>query len=191
MTDNHDMSILNIEVVTRTSTNQIDLAEDLRINSVDINKDFCEQPAKFAYWATVAVQAQALVDRKKMEVDKQDDYIRKTLVGELDTEVRQEMEMNGEKATETKVTNRIYVHERYKAEVAKLYDLKEELLELQQKSALLNVAKDAMVQRKDALISLGAQLRLEGNNSTDLSLKAAEVISKNKANRKAITGGDK
>lgn len=188
MTDNHDMSILNIEVVTRTSTNQIDLAEDLRINSVDINKDFCEQPAKFAYWATVAVQAQALVDRKKMEVDKQDDYIRKTLVGELDAEVRQEMEMNGEKATETKVTNRIYIHERYKEEVAKLYDLKEELLELQQKSALLNVAKDAMVQRKDALISLGAQLRLEGNNSTDLSLKAAEVIGKNRAGRKAIVG---
>lgn len=183
MTDNHDMSILNIEVVTRTSTNQIDLAEDLRINSVDINKDFCEQPAKFAYWATVAVQAQALVDRKKMEVDKQDDYIRKTLVGELDAEVRQEMEMNGEKATETKVTNRIYIHERYKAEVTKLYDLKEELLELQQKSALLNVAKDAMVQRKDVLISLGAQLRLEGNNSTDLSLKAAEVIGKNKERR--------
>lgn len=191
MTDNHDMSILNIEVVTRTSTNQIDLAEDLRINSVDINKDFCEQPAKFAYWATVAVQAQALVDRKKMEVDNQDDYIRKTLVGELDAEVRQEMEMNGEKATETKVTNRIYIHERYKAEVTKLYDLKEELLELQQKSALLNVAKDAMVQRKDALISLGAQLRLEGNNSTDLSLKAAEVIGKSRAGRKAIVGSDK
>ena len=95
------------------------------------------------------------------------------------------------RTTETKVTNRIYIHERYKAEVAKLYDLKEELLELQQNSALLNVAKDAMVQRKDALISLGAQLRLEGNNSTDLSLKAAEVIGKNRAGRKAIVGSDK
>ena len=65
------------------------------------------------------------------------------------------------------------------------------MLEPQQKSALLNVAKDAMVQRKDALISLGAQLRLEGNNSTDLSLKAAEVIEKSRAGRKAIVGGDK
>lgn len=186
-----DMSILNITVKTKNSENDVDLGADLKINSADINQDFCEQPAKFAWWATVAVQAQALVDRKKMEVDRQDDYIRKTLVGELDAEVRQEMEMNGEKATETKVTNRIYIHECYKAEVAKLYDLKEELLELQQKSALLNVAKDAMVQRKDALISLGAQLRLEGNNSTDLSLKAAEVIGKSRAGRKAIVGGDK
>ena len=186
-----DMSILNITVKTKNSENDVDLGADLKINSADINQDFCEQPAKFAWWATVAVQAQALVDRKKMEVDKQDDYIRKTLVGELDTEVRQEMEMNGEKATETRVTNRIYVHERYKAEVAKLYDLKEELLELQQKSALLNVAKDAMVQRKDALISLGAQLRLEGNNSTDLSLKAAEVIGKSNERRAIVRGGEK
>lgn len=186
-----DMSILNITVKTKNSENDVDLGADLKINSTDINQDFCEQPAKFAWWATVAVQAQALVDRKKMEVDKQDDYIRKTLVGELDTEVRQEMEMNGEKATEIKVTNHIYIHERYKAEVAKLYDLKDELLELQQKSTLLNVAKDAMVQRKDALISLGAQLRLEGNNSTDLSLKAAEVIKNNRAGRKAIVGTEK
>ena len=92
-----DMSILNITVKTKNSENDVDLGADLKINSADINQDFCEQPAKFAWWATVAVQAQALVDRKKMEVDKQDDYIRKTLVGELDAEVRQEMEMNGEK----------------------------------------------------------------------------------------------
>ena len=48
-----------------------------------------------------------------------------------------------------------------------------------------------MVQRKDALISLGAQLRLEGNNSTDLSLKAAEVIGKSKERRAIVRGGEK
>lgn len=178
-----DMSILSLTVKTKNSENTVDLGEDLKINSTDINQDFCEQPAKFAWWATVAVQAQALVDRKKMEVDRQDEYIRKTLIGELDADVRMELEMNGEKATETKVTNRIYVHDRYKEEVKKLYDLKDELLDLQVQSATLNAAKEAMIQRKDALISLGAQLRTEGVNSSDLSIKAAqavEVIGKNR-----------
>lgn len=175
----HDMTILNITVKTKTSENTVDLGEDLKINSSDINQNFCEQPAKFAWWATVAVQAQSLVDRKKMEVDKQEEFIRKTLVGELDAEVRMDMEMNGEKATETKVTNRIYVNEKYKEEVKKLYELKDELLELQYQSNILQAAKEAMIQRKDALISLGAQLRIEGNNSSDLSIKAKEIIGKN------------
>lgn len=185
-----DMSILNITVKTKTSENTVDLGEDLKINISDINQDFCEQPAKFAWWATVAAQAQSLVDRKRLDVDRQDDYIRKTLVGELDTEVRNEMEMNGEKATEAKVSSRIYSHDKYQAEVNKLYMWREELLELQLQAARLNAAKDAMVQRKDALISLGAQLRLEGNNVSDLSIKAAEVIKESKA-RKAIVGGGK
>lgn len=184
-----DMSILELNVKTKTSENTVDLGQDLKINSADINQDFCDQPAKFAWWATVAVQAQALADRKKMEVDKQDEYIRKTLIGELDSEVRMEMEINGEKATETKVTNRIYVHEKYTKEVKKLYELKDELLELQHQSAVLQVAKEAMIQRKDALISLGAQLRTEGNNSTDLSIKAAqasEIVGSGKRGRKPV-----
>lgn len=187
--NDRDMSILNITVKTKKSENSVDLAADLKINQADINQDFCEQPAKFAYWATVAVQAQALVDRKKFEIDKQDDYIRKQLVGELDVEVRAEMEMNGEKATESKVSNRIYSHPKYKEEVEKLYSLKEEQLELQHNASLLGAARDAMIQRKDALISLGAQLRLEGSN-TDLSIKAAEVIGANRGKRKAIVSED-
>lgn len=165
-----DYSILSIEVKTRTSTTQMDLAEDLKIDSVDINQAFCDQPAIYAYWATVAAQAKALYDRKKLAVDKKEDYIKKTLVGELDTEVRMELEMNGEKVTETKVTNGIYVHSRYKEEIAELYEMKEELLELQAQVTTLEIAKDAMNQRKDMLISLGAQLRQEGGN-VDITIK--------------------
>ena len=165
-----DYSILNIEVKTRTSTTQMNLTDDLKIDAVDINQAFCDQPSIYAYWATVAAQAKALYDRKKLSVDKKDDYIKKTLVGELDSEVRMELEMNGEKVTETKVTNGIYGHPRYKEEISELYELKEELLDLQAQVTTLEIAKDAMNQRKDMLISLGAQLRQEGGN-VDLTLK--------------------
>lgn len=185
-TDNLTMderfSVLNIEVKTQSSTHQVNLGDDLLIEPEHLNDAFIEQPAKFAYWATVALQAKSLVDKKKLEVDKQEDYLKKNLIGELDGEVRKEMELNGEKITEAKVTNGIYTHEMYQEEQAKYYQLKEELLELQNKFAVLDMAKESMNQRKDMLISLGAQLRMEGNNA-DLTIKAEaakKVIGANK-----------
>lgn len=181
---NKDMEILEICVKTKSSETNINLAEDLAIDAININEAFCEQPAKFAWWATVAAQAKALVEHKKSEVERTEDYLKKTLMGELDAEVRASLEMNGEKVTESKVANGIYVHPKYKETQEKLYKLKDELLELQQKFAVLDIAKESMNQRKDMLISLGAQLRLEGNN-TELVVKekaAAEVIKNNRKN---------
>lgn len=185
MNDSRDMEILTITVRTKSSENTVDLAEDLKIDVNNINEAFCEQPAKFAWWSTVAAQAKSLVDRKKLQIDAQEDYLKKTLTGELDYEIRASLEMNGEKVTETKVTNGICSHERYKAEREKLYGLREELIDLQDKATLLDIAKESMVQRKDALISLGAQLRTEGSN-TELTMKklmAEEVISKNRSRK--------
>lgn len=177
--------ILNIEVKTRVAIDRINLAEDLKIDSANINEAFCEQPAKFAYWATVAAQAKALVDRKKAEVDKLESYMKKTLVGELDAEVRREMEISGERITEAKVTNGIYAHEKYQEAQIQLDVLKDELLGLQEDLAVLDIGRDSMNQRKDMLISLGAQLRQESDNA-DLTMKtmkkkvASEVITKSR-----------
>lgn len=181
-----DMEILTFTVKTKKSENDVSLAEDLKISD-DINQDFCEQPAKFAWWSVVAAQAQALVDKKKLEIDKQEDYLKKTLIGELDTEIRQELEMNGEKVTETKVTNGIYCHERYVEHLNILYELQEEYQELKEKAIILGIAKDAMVQRKDMLISLGAQLRTEGVGTSELIVKtqqANEIIKANRGKKK-------
>lgn len=186
-----DMSILEVLVKTRTSENQVNLAEDLAIDYVNINEAFCEQPAKFAWWATVASQAKALVDAKKAELERAEDYLKKTLVGELDAEVRMTLEMNGEKVTETKVTNGIYIHPKYKESQEKYYTLKGELLELQQKMAILDIARESMNQRKDMLISLGAQLRQEGGNiDLIMKAKAKEILDRRKSiERKPIRGG--
>lgn len=186
-----DMSILEVLVKTRTSENQVNLAEDLAIDYVNINEAFCEQPAKFAWWATVASQAKALVDAKKAELERAEDYLKKTLVGELDSEVRMTLEMNGEKVTETKVTNGIYIHPKYKESQEKYYTLKGELLELQQKMAILDIARESMNQRKDMLISLGAQLRQEGGNiDLIMKAKAKEILDRRKSiERKPIRGG--
>ena len=56
----------------------------------------------------------------------------------------------------------------------KLKRLRIEYAEANGEAAILEAAKDAMDQRKDMLISLGAQLRSEGNNA-DLSVKKEQV----------------
>ena len=176
-------SVLNLEVKTQSSTHQINLGDDLLIAPEHLNDAFIEQPAKFAYWATVAIQAKSLVDKKKLEVDKQEDFLKKNLIGELDGEARKELELNGEKITEAKVANGIYTNERYQDEQAKYYQLKEELLELQNQFAILDMAKEAMNQRKDMLISLGAQLRMEGNNA-ELTIKSEYAKKIMRANKR-------
>lgn len=150
--------IQDIENLTQV---QSDLADDLKFTPEDINAAYMNQPAKFAYWAIIAAQSKSALDKKKLEVERQEDFLKKTLVGELDRVVRQNLETEGERVTEAKVSSNIFVHARYLEEQSKLYQLQEEMLELQQQYGLLYAAKEAMIHRKDMLVSLGAQLRQE------------------------------
>lgn len=159
----------NVSVFTDELAN---FEDDLHIDGNDINQAYCDQPALYAYWATLATKAKNLYERKKFEVEKQENYIKKTLIGELDSKVRMNLEMDGEKITESRVANCIYIDSEYVLAVDEYNKLKEELLDLQSSLSVLEVARESMNQRKDMLISLGAQLRQESNNS--------EVYIKNK-----------
>lgn len=180
--EDRDWEILSVEVKTKKSTTSMNLAEDLVIDEYNLNEAFMNQPALFAWWATVAAQARAIADKAKLAVEEQEDYLKKRLIGELDTEVRQQLEMDGEKITETKVTNGIYCHERYVEESKKLYELKEKYLECNANAVTLEIGRDAMNQRKDTLISLGANMRNDINN-LDLNIKKEQA--------KAIIAGKK
>ena len=103
-----DTEFLCLTVEMSGKTYAQDLNEDLRINADDINESYIDQPSKFAWWAVLAAQARAKADRIKSAIEKQDEYIRKILTGELDAEVRKNLELDGEKVTEGKVTNGIY-----------------------------------------------------------------------------------
>ena len=174
-----DLEILDIHVKTsKDEIQKLNLANDLKINIANINTEFCEQPAIYAYWATLAAQAKTIYESVKLRVTEKEDYIKKSLVGELDVEVRMHLESNGERITESKVANAIYVHPKYLEEQAQLYKLKQELQQAQAQLTTLEIAKESMNQRKDMLISLGAQLRQEyGNTDITLKEKANKVVS--------------
>lgn len=181
-TTERDTSFLELDVNMSGKHYKQDLAEDLKINVDDINESYIDQPSKFAWWAVLAAQARARADKLKSSVDKQDEHIRKTLMGELDAKVREELELDGEKVTEGKVTNGIYKHPRYVEEMAKLHALRDEFVEANEDASILGAAKDAMNQRKEMLISLGAQLRTDMSN-VELDMKkkqAADIISAKK-----------
>lgn len=172
---NKDLSILEVTVKLPQNSYDLDLAKDSQIDVNNLNQGFIEQPTIFAWYATLAALAKSKVTRLKREVEKQDDYIRKTLIGTLDSKVRKQLEINGEKVTETKVTNAIYADVEYISNIQKLNGLKDELTDAEENSAILDVARETMTQRKDMLISLGAQVRSDYDNTGDMSIKGEEI----------------
>lgn len=172
---NKDLSILEVTVKLPQNSYDLDLAKDSQIDVNNLNQGFIEQPTIFAWYATLAALAKSKVTRLKREVEKQDDYIKKTLIGTLDSKVRKQLEINGEKVTETKVTNAIYADVEYISNIQKLNGLKDELTDAEENSAILDVARETMIQRKDMLISLGAQVRSDCDNTGDVGLKGEEI----------------
>lgn len=170
-----DLSILSVTVNLPQNDYDLDLAKDSQIDVNNLNQAFIEQPTIFAWYATLAALAKSRVTKLKREVDKQDDYIKKTLTGKLDAKVRKDLEIAGEKATETKVTNAIYADVEYISNVQKLNALKDDLTDAEADSAILDVARETMIQRKDMLISLGAQVRSEYDGVSEVGIKGDEI----------------
>ena len=121
-----NFSILKMDVSLRGDVFSLDLAEDMAINVANINESYCDQPSKYAWWATLATLARSKANMLKRQIDKESDYIKTTLSGHLDGKVRKEMELNGEKVTEGKVQNAIYADPEYLSHKSKLADLQEE-----------------------------------------------------------------
>ena len=142
----------------------LDLVEELKFTAENLNQAYIEQPAKFAYWSAQVNKSKFMLEKKKLELEQLDSYLKKTLMGELDQEVRENMAMEGERVTEARVTARVYIHPRYLETVRRVNQLQKELVELQYQTDTLYTAKDAFIQRKDMIISLGANLRQEKTN---------------------------
>lgn len=166
-----DVNAMKRHISTPLGEYDMDLAADLKINEDDINSSFVEQPSLFAWWATLATMARAKANQLKLDMEKQEDYIKKTLKGELDAEVRKQFELDGVKATESKVENGIYSHPRYTQAMEEYYQLRKTFLDADADAAFLESAKEAFNHRKEMLISVGANLRSEWNNS-DVGLKS-------------------
>jgi hypothetical protein len=124
-------------------------AQDVQINTSDIDREFCEQSGKFAYYGTLCEMSKDREARLKNDCD--------VLEAILDNEVRdQAAEVKvldaKYKITEAEVAHRVKADPRYQAKYS-------EYLTAKKLTGILHVAKEAFQQRKDMLVSLGANQR--------------------------------
>jgi hypothetical protein len=134
-----------------------DAIDSLRVDRTNLDEEFATQHVKFAYYSTLHEMAKDKVNRLKMAIE--------TVYAQLDHEKRSAatklQEVNPKfKYTETMCENEIKTDPRYLSK-------QNEYLDAQQLSGMLGALRDAFLQRKDMLISLGANAR---NGSADLRI---------------------
>ena len=146
----HDLSSLTDEpvVVNPTRTYESSFSEDIKIDTTNLFEEFADHPAKYAYYGSLyAIMSKKLADVKR---ELKEQYAR------VDQEKRQDAltskSNGGIKFTETMIDNMVITDPRY---VAKAKEESSIALHVN----LLEIQKEAMKQRKDMLIQLGADNR--------------------------------
>lgn len=134
------------------------LKEDLFVNRNDLSEAFAQHAERFAWYATCYELSQDKLARLEAEL--------KRAYAVLDHEARGTLAMSGVKTTEKMVENTVITDPRY-------IELQEEVFAAQKQVGLLKAARDAMIHRRDMLISMGATYRAEVRS--DPSLKGAEI----------------
>ena len=124
------------------------LEDDIEIDQNDLNTEFMNQPKKFAWWAVLSELAKDKSATLKNQLGR--------LYAKLDHQVRTEAQNGKVKLTEKMVENTV-------TDKAEYNDLLAELTKARNEHGMLSAGREAFVQRKEMLISLGANYRMEGN----------------------------
>lgn len=121
-------------------------AQDVQIVGVALNDAFIEQPSLFASYSLFASKARAQFDIMKSNVS--------AVMAMVDSEIRAEAQARKEKITEKAIEANVLSHQK--------------VIEAKKAEAMARMvmndcecAVDAMKQRKDSLISIGANYREE------------------------------
>lgn len=134
------------------------LDQDLYINRSDLSSEFAQHSERFAYYSTCFEIASDKLRRLEVEL--------KRMYAVLDYQKRLEMQNSGVKTTEKMIENMVITSDEYVA-------MQTEQLNAEREVGLLKAARDSMAQRKEMLVSLGANQRTEFR--ADAALMAREV----------------
>jgi hypothetical protein len=161
------MNVLNVAIRINNITYDNSLAADLHIDRQSLDEEFVQHASRYAYYAFLSELAADQEVRLKHALD--------LLEAQLDSETR-ELARGAQladakfKMTETMVENQVRGNSRYQAKLTEYLDAK-------QRAAVLRVARESMQQRKDMLVSLGAQFRfLNGSEPRALQREQADHV---------------
>jgi hypothetical protein len=124
----------------------IDPEEDVKVNSSDLDGDFCSFPSQYHNYASLYEEASDQERRLKVELAR--------MGARLDPEARRHLAEANIRESQAKVDSWVTTHKLY-------VEIHDELLDVQRTVGLLKAARDAMLSKKDALVSLGANRRKE------------------------------
>jgi hypothetical protein len=165
-----DFSGLEVNVEIGGITYHASLEDDITIDSQDLDNEFLNQARKYAWWAMVSELAKDLVARRKYELD--------MLYAQLDQKKRATALANKFKMTEKMVENEVITDVSYQ-------EAKRDYLQAKQWYGLLQAGREAFAQRKEMLISLGANYRAEGQADPVLLQEKAKQKAADQARTKA------
>ena len=134
--------------------------EDLKVDESNFDEMLITQPSRYVFWSKMTAMARAMVERKKLELDRYN--------GQLFTFKRREGLNQGTKPTEASLKAEITQDERMKT-------LQDELIRVRLKYDHLTSIKEAFSQRVQMLMSYGANRRAEITN-LELSVKEKEEL---------------
>lgn len=141
-------------------TTELDLDAMVPI-SKDLITEFRDQASLYAYVAMMTADAEALWLEAKMETAE--------VKADTDKEVRQDLLQNGEKVTEDKVKAEVEVRRGYK-------ECKRAEIDARAQMLILRAVERSLDQRAQMLISLGAHLRAEADQTGMLIKDTKETL---------------
>ena len=124
----------------------LDLENDLDINTAEINKEMVEQPAQFAWYGVLWKLAGKKASQLKKTITK--------FKAELELKIREQANESKIKVTESAVEAMVESNET-------LEKYNDDYIQAKLEEGLLEIGKDAFIQRKDMLVSISSNMRQE------------------------------
>jgi len=134
------------------------LQEDLYINSTDLSTAFEDHAQRFSWYATAYELASDYDGRLKIELER--------LAATLYNDFKSEAVSIGTKITEKGLDSKVITNQYYLA-------LQDQFLNAKRQTGLLKAARDAMIHRKDMLVSAASNYRAE--IQADISLRTQQL----------------
>jgi len=136
-------------IISEEQTVNLDYEDELKLSEEEINNELRDQPSLYAYYAVLGEMAEAALAEAKLQLD--------TTTASLDGKYREQLASMG-KVTENLVANSVKVDEDYIAAVLRVNVARKNV-------GLLGAIKEAFRHRKDMLVTLASNMRIQADST--------------------------
>lgn len=138
------MSKVSIKIGGREYT--FDITKELAMDINDLNRELSEQPGKYAFWSALSTALEDEYARLKLVVQSKK--------AERYKQIKQKLLDENKKVTEAQLENEL-------ASDPEILQLEQLIVEKERDRNIVRAIRDAFVQRKDSLVTIALNMRVE------------------------------